>query len=810
MKLSHWTICATLVIALWLLSMAPTISAVEQQLVPSVDLASLPDNSELTTIMRGVTNPRTINNLNNAINFNDWLPITPDTLSVPRQNSTLWLTATVRNSSHQALTRWLVIEPWRVHRIDAFFIDPLSGDTLDHAVNGVAVPATERSINNGKAVIPVHLNAGETQQIIFKVFSDSLPFMSITSWDPVAYSQNITKDRLAHIALLAGIITLLLILVLQFNAGLMITSLWLLVAFIFESEKDGFVSYYLLNSLEDYAFNLRASTWVLTEQLFLTTSVFLLGLSHSRPWRAWIIFTALTTGLLAYLTFVLDGNQIRQWGIILTSIFAISWPFIIVPALRIKRPQQTTLLLLLAIYWMLASFLLLGYIFNFYYSSAFNAARVYIEIAVALALILTYSWQNRSQLKQAELTLKFHEAHSRQQLEHTVEHRTVALNNALDTAQKANQAKVNFLGQVSHDLRSPLIAILGYAQLQEAGVINEKKASEIILDRASYMKSLVDGLVDYAKDTPLDSHAPQELYLIAFIDNLVNQAHLLAHQHNNRFQLKINTELPTLIQCNYLLVQRVLLNLLDNAAKYTHEGYTSLAIAVTTDAKGKPALQFCVTDTGRGMTQEQLNNAFTPFYQGPENTAGSGVGLAVCLDIVEQLGGKLSVTSDPNQGTKASCIIPYLPSNELLVTPALPNIQDLLPTFDAQGKTIWIVESAATVRDLLSNELSELGFKSKVATHAEGFIETLKLDTDEPALIITDYYLPGASGLEVLRSAREYWPNVPVILLSTTQSNIPSSFSTQTLQHCAYLAKPINLLELRLTIAKLCHVQQVN
>lgn len=803
LKVSSWL--GSLLVALCLLLPPPVLA---EQTAPSsvINLANLPNNSELTHLMGSAINPSALHHLDDALAFRDWQPNMATLLSSPRKHTRLWLTTTLHNNSSHALTRWLVVEPWRVPSLNAFFVDPDSHTLLDHIVTGIA--AEDRPLSNGKAIIPVYLNAGETQQLFLEVQGDSLPFISITSWDPAVYSQSISQARMAHVALLAAIVTLLLVLILEFNVGLMITGLWLLVAFILESEKDGFISYYLLSSLADYAFNLRVSTWGFTEQLFLTTSVFLFGLHRSRAWQVWLGCTAFAAVLLAALTFVLDGNQVRQLGIIITGSFALSWPLMIAPALRMKRPQQITLLLLLALYWLTSSFLLLGYIFNFYYSSAFAAARIYIEIAVALALFLTYNWQQKHQLSQVEQALKNHETHSRALLEKTVQIRTADLNSALDSAKNASKAKVNFLGQVSHDLRSPLTAILGYAQLQASGSINDHKANQIIQDRALYMKDLVDGLVDYTQDIPREQDEPRDLYLITFIDNLVNQAHFLAQQHGNRFQLKMETELPTIVRCHHLKIQRVLLNLLDNAAKYTHEGYISLAVSAITDTTGQSALKFCITDTGLGMTPTQLENAFTPFYQSSEDNLGSGLGLSICFELIEQLGGQLHISSELNQSTQATCIIPYLIGDELLVTASLPTIQDLLPSFDAQGQSAWIVEDSPAIRELLDGELTELGFDTELASDAEAFIANLKAGAPAPAIIITDYCLPGASGLAVLRHAKAQWPTVPVVLLSATQNGNPSSFTSPEQCFNAYLSKPIDLLALRLTLARLCNLSE--
>jgi len=773
----------------------------------SIDLNNTPDNYELTADLLIVFDTPNTQTLSEALKLNTWVKVNKNSLKAPRQQTITWLKTSIHNTSNQALIRWLVLEPWRLNQVDAFFINPNTNDIAWHTATGLNIPFNNRSIKNGKTIIPVQLNAGETQNLFIKIQSDSLPFLSIKNWEPVAYAQKINQNRIFQAAVFTGILTLLVVLILQFNAGLFITGIWLLIAFIFESEKDGFFSNYLLSFLEGYSANLRLTSWVLTEQLFLVASIFLLGLTTRKNWRTFLILTGFPVLAIVVLSFILDGASIRKLGILITGSYAASWLFILVPALQIKRPAQKTLLFLLFIYWIISTFLLLGYAFNFYYTSAFTAARIYIEILIALALIVIYSWQEKHQLKVASDALKKYELEYRKMLENEVQTRTEDLNSALETAKKNNRAKVNFLGQVTHDLRSPLTAILGYSQLQATETVNNQQANQIIQDSAIYMKDLVDGLVDYAKDITQDSKQ-RDIYLSVFIDNLVNQVHMLANKQDNRFQLKIETELPTIIRCNSTQLKRILLNLLDNAAKYTQQGYISLTMGVNNSSSDKPQLDFCVTDTGQGMTAEQLEKIYQPFYQISNNNPGFGLGLSICIELIESMGGTFNLKSELGKGTVASFTIPYIPGDEQLVNPSLPAIQDLLPSFNAQGQTAWIIEDSLKVADLLEGELTDMGFTTQLATSAEAFIETITKTNERPAVIITDYSLPKASGDKVLSAARSKWPEVAVILLSATLNSNPQPFKASALRFDAYLSKPIDLLELRLKLAEICNLEQ--
>lgn len=318
------------------------------------------------------------------------------------------------------------------------------------------------------------------------------------------------------------------------------------------------------------------------------------------------------------------------------------------------------------------------------------------------------------------------------------------------------------------------------------------------------MKDLVDGLVDYAQDITTSDGELHDVYLIAFIDNMVNQAHIIAGKQDNRFQLKIETDLPTVIRCSSTKLQRILLNLLDNAAKYTSNGNISLSVAFDNKPDEEPSLTFQVSDTGPGIAPQHLEKIYTPFYQSSENNPGAGLGLAICFELTESLGGKLQLESEPGQGTTVTCTIPYIAGDEQLVPPSLPAVQDLLPAFDAQGQKAWIVEDSLQVSELLDSQLIDMGFNVELSPTAEAFISATAHEDAAPAIIITDYLLPGASGAEVLRVTRSRWPNVPVVLLSATQNSNPKPMDKTEARFNAYLSKPVDLLELRLKLAELC------
>lgn len=159
--------------------------------------------------------------------------------------------------------------------------------------------------------------------------------------------------------------------------------------------------------------------------------------------------------------------------------------------------------------------------------------------------------------------------------------------------------------------------------------------------------------------------------------------------------------------------------------------------------------------------------------------------------------------------------IPYLIGDEQQATLALPVLHDLLPMLDAQGKTAWIIEDSPSFMEMLDGELTDLGFDTQLAPSAEAFIDTAFQDTapsnnEPPAIIITDYQLPKASGLAVLQAVREHWPTVPVLLLSAIDNSKQPLYTDSRLSFCSHLSKPIDLLALRLELAKLCNLTKIS
>src|SRR5690554_5640134 len=229
-------------------------------------------------------------------------------------------------------------------RSSDLLVDPQSLEVIKRMQTGLNTPLSDREVDTNRAVFPVSLYPGESVMMVVRIYADSRPFLSVNAWDPIDFSVEEVSDRQLHSVLLASILTLCVVLFLKLDVRYALLGIWLLVTFVFESEKEGYISQIILPFLFDYSAYLRFTTWILTEALFLTASVYLLGLRRSRGWSGLPPTVLIITVLFGTLTFVLDGAAIRNLGSAIDLGFSMIWLLMLPAALRIDRQWQYGLL----------------------------------------------------------------------------------------------------------------------------------------------------------------------------------------------------------------------------------------------------------------------------------------------------------------------------------------------------------------------------------------------------------------------------------------------------------------------------------
>lgn len=220
-------------------------------------------------------------------------------------------------------------------------------------------------------------------------------------------------------------------------------------------------------------------------------------------------------------------------------------------------------------------------------------------------------------------------------------------------AEKANRAKSEFLSRMSHELRTPLHAIIGFGQILDIrNELNEKQQSHVgeILKAGNYLLSLINEVLDLAK---VESGKLELNIEEVDVDDLLKDCiPLITFQAKNQ-QLELIDRISNkghIIQGDFTRLKQILLNILSNAVKYNN---TKGSITIDSEIIDNQYLRISVTDSGKGLTEEQINSLFTPFERlnTQTNIEGVGIGLVISKHLMEQMNGSIGVTSTPNYGS---------------------------------------------------------------------------------------------------------------------------------------------------------------
>jgi len=365
------------------------------------------------------------------------------------------------------------------------------------------------------------------------------------------------------------------------------------------------------------------------------------------------------------------------------------------------------------------------------------------------------------------------------------------LQQALTAADSANIAKSRFLSSMSHEIRSPLNSIIGYAHILEndPSIPDHRQQAVKTLKRSSeHLSALIEDILDIAR---IEARKFELKYrpvnFPVFIDHLVQIFREQAIDKGLTFRCHIANTLPHCIRGDERRIGQILINLLSNAVKFTHEGEIVFKISYS----GGVAT-FQVADTGIGIAEEHLPDIFEPFTRfsatGGNAVAGSGLGLTISKILAEIMGGELTVNSALGQGSQFSVRL-WLPS---LSAPA-----DLLETditgYHGARKKLLIVDDQPDHRQLLMVLLEPLGFYLTEAGSGEECLG--RIGEDAPDLILLDLSMPGIGGAETaVRLRRQGFPH-PIIVLSANA--YPADRLSALNAGCNdFLAKPIQVKEL--------------
>ena len=373
------------------------------------------------------------------------------------------------------------------------------------------------------------------------------------------------------------------------------------------------------------------------------------------------------------------------------------------------------------------------------------------------------------------------------------------------TAEKANRAKSDFLSSMSHDLRTPLSAILGFAQLLESGspppTLSQKRNIDQILKAGWYLLEMINEILDLALiESGKLSVSMEAISLAAIVDEC---ATMIGPQVQTR-DITVSyplSDIPYSVRADRTRLKQVLINLLSNAIKYNRVG-GAIDVAFRANTPGRIRIE--VRDTGEGMTPDKLAQLFQPFNRlGKEESAeqGTGIGLVLTKRLVELMGGAIGVESTVGVGSVfwfdlslASEPLPAARADELTAAPPA-DIQ-----CDAPLRTLLYVEDNPENMTLFEALIAHRkDIRLLTAMNANRGIEIARAAA--PDVILMDIKMPGMSGIEALEILREdpSTAHIPIIALSANA--MPDDIERcLALGLFRYLTKPIEFNELMDTL----------
>lgn len=352
-------------------------------------------------------------------------------------------------------------------------------------------------------------------------------------------------------------------------------------------------------------------------------------------------------------------------------------------------------------------------------------------------------------------------------MQETLEQQARALKEALAQAEQANRAKSDFLSHMSHDIRTPMNAIVGMTDIARAHLHEPEKMRDC-LDKITLSSKHLLGLINDVLDMSriengniMISAAP--LSLSELLENVVTITQPNIKARDQHFSVSLHHIRHEWYRSDALRLRQILINLLSNASKFTPP-QGSITVTIEEEAQGpaRSLLRIGVRDTGKGMEPAYLVHLFEPFTREADSrvdkTEGSGLGMAITKRLVELLDGTITVESAPGQGTAFTVTLPM----EVEETPpedeALPALR------------ILVVDDSPETREYMANALSELGVH---AVCAEGGADAVGQAARAQAAgtpfdaVLLDWKMPGVDGLETARRIRaQAGGAVPILLMS--------------------------------------------
>lgn len=382
-----------------------------------------------------------------------------------------------------------------------------------------------------------------------------------------------------------------------------------------------------------------------------------------------------------------------------------------------------------------------------------------------------------------------------------VDARTRELQAAISTAEASNRAMAAFMSTMSHEARTSLHTILGYARMLRAGAAADTGARlGIIENSGKQLLRLIDDIIEFGRSQAgtVTLHL-EPMSLAALAAHLEDSSRLLAAERSNRLGIDLDPGLPAAVEGDELRLAQVLQNLITNACKFTANGEIRLAIhrngAPETGPDGTwHTIGFHVDDTGSGIAPKDQERVFEPFFRVmvAHRQPGVGLGLAIARQTVRAMGGDITLVSAPGAGSRFSFTLRLKEASDRELLPAPPSRP---PISGLQGKprTLLVADDIAVNRTFLRELCSSWGIGVIEAGGGAEALAACRTAEPPPDAILVDQFMPEMDGWTLLRAIRQTprLQEIPVFLISAAPPRRPEDFPAD-MDFDGMLMKPLD------------------
>ena len=379
------------------------------------------------------------------------------------------------------------------------------------------------------------------------------------------------------------------------------------------------------------------------------------------------------------------------------------------------------------------------------------------------------------------------------------------IQNAYDEVKKATEAKSTFLSNMSHDIRTPMNAIIGFTRIAQQDIDNKESVQmclKKIATSSEYLLSLINDVLDMQKiEQGIITNEKIKFNLGKTIFDIEDILEYQIKSKNCELKIDFSELQHYIIENDMILIKKILMNLISNAAKYSKEAGGKIYIKVSEEEKGNNIACYTISirDEGKGISPYFIDRIFNPFEREKDTTTsgivGNGLGLAITKSAVETLGGTIDVKSVVNEGSE---FIVKLDSKYFNEETELKH--EIKNTVSFEGKRILIVEDNELNREIATRLFSDIGFKVECAVNGQQAVDKLVESNDGYYdLIYMDIMMPVLNGYDATFKIRnlesDVKKNIPIIAMTANAFDEDVKKSTERGMN-GHIAKPFSVDEI--------------